>query len=106
MHKAILTLRGRVAWAHDFNPDRTVAATFQALDEIVVSAFPCRRIVHKNSNAHAWSFLQLDFGHNALRWRRFTSAGKKTSESAKSSGIWIGRRIETALASKGSPSAI
>ena len=27
----MLTLRGRLAWAHDFNPDRTVAATFQAL---------------------------------------------------------------------------
>jgi uncharacterized protein with beta-barrel porin domain len=27
----ILTLRGRVAWAHDFNPDRNIGATFQAL---------------------------------------------------------------------------
>ncbi|GMO95054.1 autotransporter domain-containing protein [Bradyrhizobium sp. TM239] len=27
----VLALRGRVAWAHDFNPDRTAAATFQAL---------------------------------------------------------------------------
>jgi uncharacterized protein with beta-barrel porin domain len=27
----ILTLRGRFAWAHDFDPDRSVAATFQAL---------------------------------------------------------------------------
>jgi hypothetical protein len=27
----ILTLRGRAAWAHDFNPDRSVGATFQAL---------------------------------------------------------------------------
>jgi uncharacterized protein with beta-barrel porin domain len=27
----VLTLRGRVAWAHDFDPDRSVAATFQAL---------------------------------------------------------------------------
>ncbi len=27
----ILGLRGRVAWAHDFNTDRSVAATFQAL---------------------------------------------------------------------------
>jgi uncharacterized protein with beta-barrel porin domain len=27
----ILTLRGRVAWAHDFDPDRSIAATFQAL---------------------------------------------------------------------------
>ena len=31
MTNAILTLRGRAAWAHDFNPDRTIAATFQAL---------------------------------------------------------------------------
>ncbi len=28
---AVLTLRGRAAWAHDFNPDRAVAATFQSL---------------------------------------------------------------------------
>jgi uncharacterized protein with beta-barrel porin domain len=28
---AILTLRGRAAWAHDFNADRSIAATFQAL---------------------------------------------------------------------------
>jgi uncharacterized protein with beta-barrel porin domain len=31
MPNAILTLRGRAAWAHDFNPDRNIAATFQAL---------------------------------------------------------------------------
>ena len=28
---AILTLRGRAAWAHDFNPNSTVSATFQTL---------------------------------------------------------------------------
>ena len=28
---AILTLRGRAAWAHDFDPDRNIAATFQTL---------------------------------------------------------------------------
>ncbi|WP_245283919.1 autotransporter outer membrane beta-barrel domain-containing protein [Bradyrhizobium sp. Cp5.3] len=27
----VLTLRGRVAWAHDFDPNRAIAATFQAL---------------------------------------------------------------------------
>jgi uncharacterized protein with beta-barrel porin domain len=27
----VLTLRGRAAWAHDFNPDRAIAATFQTL---------------------------------------------------------------------------
>lgn len=31
VHDGTLTLRGRLAWAHDFNPDRSVAATFQAL---------------------------------------------------------------------------
>jgi uncharacterized protein with beta-barrel porin domain len=31
LSNAILTLRGRFAWAHDFNPDRNIGATFQAL---------------------------------------------------------------------------
>ena len=31
MQDAVLTLRGRAAWAHDFNNDRSVLATFQAL---------------------------------------------------------------------------
>ena len=31
MTNSILTLRGRLAWAHDFNTDRSVAATFQTL---------------------------------------------------------------------------
>ena len=31
MTNSVLTLRGRLAWAHDYNPDRTIAATFQAL---------------------------------------------------------------------------
>jgi len=31
MQDAILTLRGRAAWAHDFNRDRSIAATFQSL---------------------------------------------------------------------------
>jgi uncharacterized protein with beta-barrel porin domain len=31
MQDAVLTLRGRAAWAHDYNPDRAVTALFQAL---------------------------------------------------------------------------
>ena len=31
MADGVLTLRGRVAWAHDFNPDRNIGATFQTL---------------------------------------------------------------------------
>jgi uncharacterized protein with beta-barrel porin domain len=28
---SMLTLLGRLAWAHDFDPDRSIAATFQPL---------------------------------------------------------------------------
>jgi uncharacterized protein with beta-barrel porin domain len=31
MQNGIFTLRGRVAWAHDFNTDRAIGATFQTL---------------------------------------------------------------------------
>ena len=31
MTNSVVTLRGRLAWAHDYNPDRSIAATFQAL---------------------------------------------------------------------------
>jgi autotransporter-associated beta strand protein len=31
VQNGVLTLRGRLAWAHDFDPDRSTAATFQAL---------------------------------------------------------------------------
>jgi uncharacterized protein with beta-barrel porin domain len=31
MQDAVLTLRGRLAWAHDYDPNRSIAATFQTL---------------------------------------------------------------------------
>jgi len=31
VQSGVLTLRGRFAWVHDFDPDRTIASTFQAL---------------------------------------------------------------------------
>lgn len=31
MPGSIFTLRGRVAWAHDYNTDRTIGATFRTL---------------------------------------------------------------------------
>jgi uncharacterized protein with beta-barrel porin domain len=31
MADGILTLRGRFGWAHDYDPDRAIAATFQSL---------------------------------------------------------------------------
>jgi len=31
MPDGVLMLRGRLAWAHDFNPDRSIGATFRTL---------------------------------------------------------------------------
>jgi autotransporter-associated beta strand protein len=31
LQDSVLTLRGRIAWAHDYDPDRSIGATFQAL---------------------------------------------------------------------------
>ena len=31
MQDGVLTLRGRLAWAHDYDPDRAIGATFQTL---------------------------------------------------------------------------
>jgi uncharacterized protein with beta-barrel porin domain len=45
MQNAILKLRGRFAWAHDFNTDRNIGATFQTLPGasfVVSGAAPAR----------------------------------------------------------------
>jgi uncharacterized protein with beta-barrel porin domain len=45
MQDGIFTLRGRFAWAHDFNTDRAASATFQALPGasfVVNGATPAR----------------------------------------------------------------
>jgi uncharacterized protein with beta-barrel porin domain len=31
MPDGVLTLRGRLAWAHDYDPNRSIGATFQSL---------------------------------------------------------------------------
>jgi len=52
---AILTPGGRAGWAHDFNPDRNIAATFQTLP----GAFACRK-----SNTH------IKMMKSAKKWHR------------------------------------
>ena len=51
---AILTLRGRAAWAHDYNSDRSVAATFQSLPGasfVVNGAAPARNAALTTASA-------------------------------------------------------
>ena len=43
MPNGILTLRGRFAWAHDFDPDRSISATFQSLPGAALSSTARRK---------------------------------------------------------------
>jgi outer membrane autotransporter protein len=56
---AILTLRGRAAWAHDFNPDRSIAATFQTLPgaSVIVNAAASARDAALTTASAEWSWL-------------------------------------------------
>ncbi len=54
MADGIMTLRGRAAWAHDFNPDRSIASTFQALPGasfVVNGAGPARNAALTTASA-------------------------------------------------------
>jgi autotransporter-associated beta strand protein len=56
---AILTLRGRAAWAHAFNPDRSIAATFQALPgaSFIVNGAASARDAALTTASAEWSWL-------------------------------------------------
>jgi uncharacterized protein with beta-barrel porin domain len=59
LDNSILTLRGRAAWAHDFNSDRSIAASFQTLPGasfIVNGAMPSHDALLTSASAElAWS---------------------------------------------------
>jgi autotransporter-associated beta strand protein len=54
----VLTLRGRAAWAHDFNPDRTVGAVFQTLPG---SAFVVNGAALARDSALTTASLQMNW---------------------------------------------
>ena len=56
MQGAILTLRGRFAWAHDFDPDRSIAATFQTLPG---SSFVVSGAAHAPNSALTTASLEM-----------------------------------------------
>jgi autotransporter-associated beta strand protein len=64
-NNGILTLRGRVAWAYDFNPNQSVAATFQTLPG---ASF----VVNGAAGAHN---VALTTASAEMKWRSGWSAG-------------------------------
>ncbi|MCK1335915.1 autotransporter domain-containing protein [Bradyrhizobium sp. 38] len=54
----LMTLRGRVAWAHDYNPDRTVGAVFQTLPG---SAFVVNGAAQAHDSALTTAAVQMSW---------------------------------------------
>ncbi|WP_249157834.1 autotransporter domain-containing protein [Bradyrhizobium sp. KB893862 SZCCT0404] len=54
----VMTLRGRLAWAHDFNPDRTVGAVFQTLPG---SAFVVNGAAQARDSALTTASVQMNW---------------------------------------------
>ncbi|MCK1738546.1 autotransporter domain-containing protein [Bradyrhizobium sp. 138] len=54
----LMTLRGRLAWAHDYNPDRTAAAGFQTLPG---SAFVVNGAVQARDSALTTASVQMNW---------------------------------------------
>jgi uncharacterized protein with beta-barrel porin domain len=54
----VVTLRGRAAWAHDFNPDRSVGAVFQTLPG---SAFVVNGAVQARDSALTTASVQINW---------------------------------------------
>ncbi|MGY8637869.1 autotransporter domain-containing protein [Bradyrhizobium sp. 14AA] len=54
----LMTLRGRVAWAHDYNPDRTVGAVFQTLPG---SAFVVNGAAQARDSALTTASVQMNW---------------------------------------------
>ncbi|WP_244561354.1 autotransporter outer membrane beta-barrel domain-containing protein [Bradyrhizobium canariense] len=54
----LITLRGRVAWAHDYNPDRTIGAVFQTLPG---SAFVVNGAAQAHDSALTTAAVQMSW---------------------------------------------
>ncbi len=59
MDDGVLTRRGRAAWAHDFNPDRAIAATFPARPgaSFVVNGAAQARVAALATASAEWKWL-------------------------------------------------
>lgn len=81
---AILTLRGRLAWAHDFNTERSLAATFQTLPGASFVVFGAAQSPDK----------ALATAAAELKWRGgFSLAGTFEGEFARNASSYAGKGV-------------
>jgi autotransporter-associated beta strand protein len=84
MQDAILTLRGRAAWAHDYNNDRSIAATFQTLPG---ASFVVNGAAQASDSA-------LTTGSAEVKWRNgFSLAGTFEGEFSNVTRSYAGKAV-------------
>ncbi|MCP3473905.1 autotransporter domain-containing protein [Bradyrhizobium sp. CCGUVB1N3] len=84
LETAILTLRSRAAWAHDYNPDRAISATFQTLPG---ASF----VVNGAASAHDAALLT---GAAELKWLNgFSLSGTFEGEFSNVTRSYTGKGI-------------
>jgi outer membrane autotransporter protein len=66
MQDAVLTLRGRLAWAHDYDPNRSIAATFQTLPG---ASFVVRGAAQASDSALTTASAELKWTKRLVRRR-------------------------------------
>ena len=70
MPDGVLTLRGRLAWAHDYDPDRSIGATFQTLPGAASSSTARRRLrLGADHSVHRKEMAQRLVGRRDVRRR-------------------------------------
>jgi len=84
MPDSIFTLRGRFAWAHDYNTDRSIGATFQTLPG---ASFVVNGAAHSPDKA-------LTIASAEVKWRGgFSLAGTFEGEFSNNSSSYAGKGI-------------
>jgi len=80
----IFTLRGRLAWAHDFDPDRNILATFQTLTG---ASFVVNGAIHTTDSALATASIEWKWINGWSAAATFESEFSNVSNSYAGKGV-------------------
>jgi len=84
MQNGILTLRSRLAWAHDFDPDRSIAATFQALPG---ASFVVNGAAQASDSALTTASLEMKWRNNWSAAATFEGEFSNVTQSYAGKGV-------------------
>jgi uncharacterized protein with beta-barrel porin domain len=84
VQNGILTLRTRFAWAHDFDPDRAIAATFQTLPG---ASFVVNGAAQASDSALTTASLEMKWRNGWLAAATFEGEFSNVTQSYAGKGV-------------------